>query len=120
MTKICKRFKRITYSSMYNEAYAAPDRSKWLTSALHKCRNSLVVHKKQYFKHLQTMYATQTIFKNTRSSGEFEKQFAVERNCVSTLSILNLKRIQRQVLKRIYRPNGPMFKKSCEELSFLF
>tara|TARA_B100001741_G_scaffold313530_1_gene320142 strand:- start:6283 stop:6657 length:375 start_codon:yes stop_codon:yes gene_type:complete len=118
--KFGKRFKRITYASMYDEAFASKDRSKWLHSALQKCRNSRTIFKKQYLKHLQTMYATQRIFEDVRSSGEFEQKFATEAKCVNILSILNLKRIQRQGLKRIYRPNGPMFQKSFEDLEEFF
>ena len=125
MGKSSKRYKRITYSSMYEQAYAATDKAKWLSDALQICKNSGMIHtKKQYLKHLQTMYSTQSIFENmrenTRLSSAFDKQFANEKKCVNALSILNLKRIQRQSLKRIYRPNGPMFKKSCEELNCVF
>lgn len=120
MGKSSKRFSRITYSSIYEQAYAAADKAKWLTNALHKCRNSDIYDKKQYLKHLQTMYSTQRIFENTREnsrlSGIFDKQFANEKKCINIFSILYLKRIQRQGLKRIYRPNGPMFKKSVDEL----
>lgn len=111
--------RKITYSSVYEEAYAASDRKKWLTLALKRYSN--IIEKKQMIKHLHTMFMTQSIFSATRNeSGSIEQEFEMQKQIIHALSNLNVKRIQRQGLKRIYRPNGPMFKKSCKEVDAIF
>ena len=103
---------------MYDKTFASKNKSKWFTPTCKKCREYAYCIQKAVLETFTDNVQLSKEYLKMWSLLRFEQKFATEAKCVNILSILNLKRIQRQGLERIYRPNGPMFKKSFEDLKF--
>lgn len=115
---MCKKFPSyLSYQKIYDDAYFQTDRETWVHDMIQKSRQCCFRHRYRMLNILHLAVHSQSIF--TRLDGNVKKKVSCEWTLANKQKKLPLKRIQKNVLHHIYRPNGPMFKKSVDTVKEL-
>lgn len=113
MCTTCKT-KRIYYVEVYNSAFNSKDRNAWIQSLMNTADGSCIRCKKNTLMHAYKAVTSQTIFQNVPASTK--KKLLKQHEIACKQAIIRLKKIQKNTLHFLYKPQSVMFKKSCKEL----
>lgn len=113
----CTENPRLKYSTIYTEAWNSKNKEIWLEFKIKESKKYCTRYRNYLLQFLLIALKTQSIFENAQHLKYKLKQ---EIELTKKQIQLPIKKIQYQTLKRLYRPNGPMFKKSINNLDFLF
>ena len=106
------------YADIYNEAFAARDRTEWLDSKLRSLDNTCLIQRAKLLKHISTALATQRIFGKIKTS--HEPQVSRSIHCLRKMKLMRTRRLARRMLSHTYRPGGYMFGRLLEQHKMLF
>lgn len=119
-----KKHSALTYANVYNQFFECVSRGKYPESKLsmfHKkmgrLRHLCVAHRLALLLHVEKMLNRQAFFVNQKC--DLLPTIVQERKNIEELHQKVVVKIQARSLQYLYRPGGPMFKKSLKTCPFL-
>jgi len=113
---MCKRCAKLSYHHLYNKAFKHKNKkTAYFVRKLERVKQSNCLRYKKYMlQHLKKAVQTQYIFQNVPDHTLKSLDNELEKTAHQSEKVL--KKIQKNVLNFLYKPNGRMFQKSLQTL----
>ena len=121
MHRVMKKRHHHTYARTYNRFFCRSGRSqghstihRWITRTLHDTRQR-ISSRIRFANHILTIHRTQRVGNHIEQS-LYNTVVHHHRSLTLGWIILYLRPLQRRILQHLWRPNGPMYRKTCSRM----